>query len=189
MIISEQEKNRIRKLHEAHKSFHGTSLIKEQDKSWYEKGKEYVKEKGSEVIDDITSSEYYQKAADAAGDIWDNVKAIGGKYLKQVWESSNEMTQKKASRKAKELWDSMKGAGTDEDSFWNVTKRYAKDDESRAMIRAAFSRAYGKSLKEFIKGDFGCSKLTASWSRVYTLGKYDCGKIRKKALKAWGYSA
>ena len=48
------------------------------------------------------------------------------------------------------------------------------------------------SADEFIKGDFGCSKLTASWERFLTfdtMGKYDCGKIRKKALKAWGYSA
>ena len=136
MIISEQEKNRIRKLHREY------SIIKES-------------------IDDA-----------------------------------------KALEVARELHDSMEGAGTDEDAFWRITNEYASCCSTE--IREAFKLAFGGKddeegrstyfnrdkgdLRKWIEGDF--TNEQPWWNSGFgtDLGVYDEeGKGREAALKAWGY--
>ena len=75
----------------------------------------------------------------------------------------NEVQDIKAERIAKELYDSMKGAGTDEDAFWAIiqpTGREGLTREDQEAIQDAFRSLYDEELEDWLEGDFSGDELS-----------------------------
>ena len=137
---------------------------------------------------------------------WDKVegivKPIAVDAVERMYAEADAINQEKAQKVAKQLRDTMKGAGTDEGKFWEITRKYSRGGEqgtkNRVLIRGAFKRAYDKDLEYWIKGDFNCKDIVGFNSRAYKLlknsvmggnDKAACQIARAKALRAWGYES
>ena len=119
MIISEQEKNRIRKLHNTHKSFHGTSLINEQMTS----SSSGVDEDGNVTKIEKTLVQFPPVVADL-GDDTKKVWYCMDDHANRGWNMDDD-TYKRFQLLYSAIEGPMGGAGTDEDAVWMALAGHA----------------------------------------------------------------
>ena len=140
-----------------------------------------------------TVTDFFKKSGKGLVRMGAAFNPIDLEMVARAWKEAQKFDKDKALKKAEQLYNAMKGLGTDDDTFWRITKIYSTDDEQRAMIRAAFESKYGKSLGTWIKGDIGCKfiipPVIPGMQFLSMTQMKDCSELRRNALKAWGYKS
>ena len=162
--LKESEKNRIRKLHESHKSFHGTSLINEQITS----SSSGVDLEGN--VTKIETTKAFEFPPEIAGEK-DNIKRIW--FCMDDKDNRGWNLDEDAYQRFQLLWYGIEGhgiglipgAGTDEEVVWAALSGHDPEEQGEAAypIKGGIS---GKQLKNMLP-ILSCMKSDRPWEQDY----------------------
>ena len=156
--LNESEKNRIRKLHESHKSFHGTSLINEQITS----SSSGVDLEGNVTkIETTKAFEFPEHIADLSED------------TQRIWFCMDDRDNRgwnlddNTYQRFRLLYDGIEGhlssAGTDEESVWTALSGGDPEEQKYGIPKGSIS---GKQVKNMLP-ILSCMKSDRPWEQDY----------------------